>query len=484
LSEHWKTNNHTAFQGITLDYYRFTTDNMIRTFCEEKEAIRAHSELPVTTNFMGLYKPLDYHRWAPHLDFASWDNYPPDENSAHRMALAHDLMRGLKDGQPFWVMEQTPSTTASRDVNPVKKPGVLGLWAWQSIAHGADATLYFQMRQNRGACEKYHGAVLNHSGRTDTRVFLEVAELGEQLAALADETLGLRTPARAALIVDWDSWWALEMSDGPNRHLGYVDTILRFYTPLWEAGVLLDVIPVTADLDGYDVVVAPALHLLKGDIATRLVNVARRGGTVISNVMSGRVDANDQAFPEVAPGPLAPLFGIRVDETDARSWDDPVSLSSSLRDPITHAEESPTARAGYLVYDIIQLNGAEPVATYTDDWFKGTPAATRHGIGQGDAWYLGTVFDEATMRTIIHSAIHRHALVSPFAAATGLEHTRRGHIDFLLNHHDAPHRLTMPFAGTDLITNRAYAVGDTVTLNPTDVMVVAREDNESGEEGN
>src|SRR6185312_5266888 len=146
LTEHWRGPDHTAFQGITLDYHRFMSDAMLANFRAEKAAVRAHSDRPVTTNLMGLYRPVDYHRWADDLDFASWDNYPPDDTSQARMALAHDLMRGLKGGLPFWVMEQTPSTTASRDVNPLKRPEVLGLWSWQSVAHGADAVLYFQMR--------------------------------------------------------------------------------------------------------------------------------------------------------------------------------------------------------------------------------------------------------------------------------------------------------------------------------------------------
>ncbi|WP_416904916.1 beta-galactosidase [Micromonospora echinospora] len=151
LTEHWRGPDHTAFQGITLDYLRFTSDAMLTNFRDEKAAIRESSpDLPVTTNFMGMYRPLDYHRWAPHLDFVSWDNYPPDDTSAARTAFAHDLMRGLKDGQPFWLMEQTPSVTACRDVNPLKRPGVLRLWSWQAVAHGADAVLFFQLRASRG----------------------------------------------------------------------------------------------------------------------------------------------------------------------------------------------------------------------------------------------------------------------------------------------------------------------------------------------
>lgn len=170
---------------------------------------------------MGLYKTLDYFKWAKHLDIISWDNYPPTMQSQARMALTHDLMRGLKQGQPFWLMEQTPSTTACRDVNPVKRPGVMRLWSYQAVAHGSDSVLFFQMRHSKGASEKYHGAIINHGGRNDTRVFKEVKQLGQELTLLGDAVVGARTKAKVALLFDWDSWWAVELSDGPTRHLSY-----------------------------------------------------------------------------------------------------------------------------------------------------------------------------------------------------------------------------------------------------------------------
>ncbi|MDR2973634.1 MAG: beta-galactosidase [Propionibacteriaceae bacterium] len=318
LSEHWKGEDYTAFQGTTLDYRRFMTDALLDCFLGEKEAIRRHdANTPVTTNFMGLFRPIDYFRWSEHLDFASWDNYPPDMHSEVRMALTHDLNRGLKKGQPFWVMEQTPSRTASRDVNPLKRPGVMGLWSWQAVAHGADAVLFFQMRASRGACEKYHGAVIDHSGRTDTRTFREVAALGAQFHDLADLTIGATTPARVALIWDWDSWWAWEMTDGVNRHLKYMDLVLSYYRAFWKLGVDVDVVPMDANLTKYDIVLAPLMHMIKGDIIDRLQVVAQRGGTVVTGLMSGRVDESDNAILCHAGSVLAELAGIQIEEVDA-----------------------------------------------------------------------------------------------------------------------------------------------------------------------
>lgn len=465
LTEHWRGPDHTAFQGITLDYLRFTTDALLGCFLAEKEVIRAHDrDTPVTTNFMGTFRPLDYHRWAPHLDFASWDNYPPLDAPPTRPALAHDLMRGLKDGAPFWLMEQTPSTTACRDVNPLRRPGELRLATFQAIAHGADAALYFQMRASRGACEKYHGAVIGHAGRDDTRVFREVAELGGDLESLGDRTLGARTPARAALLFDWDSWWALEISDGPSRLVKYPDVVHAYYRAAREAGADLDVIPQSADLTDYDVVLAPALHMVKGDLASRLEAVAARGGTVLTTFLSGRVDEHDRAFPTDVPGPLAPLMGIRVDEWDAR----PPEFTQTV------PELGAKAR---LVFEIVLLRGAEPVATYGTDFYAGTPAVTRNRSGSGEAWYVATALDQPGVDQVVRRILTGHDLLGPYADHPAVETATRVAPDgtrllFLLNHAPEPARLTAHATATDLLTGKRVEQGEPLALDPLGVAIL------------
>lgn len=465
LTEHWRGPDHTAFQGITLDWFRFTTDALLGCFLAEKEVIRAHDpDTPVTTNFMGTFRPLDYHRWAPHLDFASWDNYPPLDAPPTRPALGHDLMRGLKDGAPFWLMEQTPSTTACRDVNPLRRPGELRLATFQAIAHGADAALYFQMRASRGACEKYHGAVIGHAGRDDTRVFREVAGLGRELESLGDRTLGARTPARTALLFDWDSWWALEISDGPSRLVKYPDVVHTYYRAAREAGADVDVIPQTADLTPYDVVLAPALHMVKGDLATRLEDVAARGGTVLTTFLSGRVDEHDRAFLTDVPGPLAPLTGIRVDEWDAR----PPEFTQTV--PELGAE----AR---LVFEIVLPRGAEPVATYGTDFYADTPAVTRNPYGDGEGWYVATALDQPGVDQVVRRILARHDLLGPYADHPAVETATRVAPDgtrllFLLNHTPEPAHLTTHTTATDLLTGKRVEQGAPLVLDPLGVAIL------------
>ncbi|MEV0175605.1 beta-galactosidase [Streptomyces sp. NPDC050803] len=465
LTEHWRGPDHTAFQGTTLDYFRFTTDALLGCFTAEKEAIRRYdADTPVTTNFMGMFRPLDYHRWAPHLDFASWDSYPPLDAPPTWPALAHDLMRGLKDGAPFWLMEQTPSTTACRDVNPLRRPGELRLATFQAVAHGADAALYFQMRASRGACEKYHGAVIGHAGRDDTRVFREVTEIGAELELLGGATLGARTPARTALLFDWDSWWALEISDGPSRLVKYQEVVHAYYRAAREAGADMDVVPQTADLTPYDVVLAPVLHMVKGDLAERLEAVAARGGTVLTTFLSGRVDEHDRAFLTDVPGPLAPLMGVRVDEWDARQEE----FAQYIPELDTEAR---------LVFEIVLPRGAEPVATYGNDFYAGTPAVTRHTYGAGEAWYVATALDRPGVDRVIRRILDRHDLLGPYADLPAVETATRVAPDgtrllFLLNHAPEPARLTAPATATDLLTGKRFQAKDPLVLDPRGVAVL------------
>jgi beta-galactosidase len=145
-SEHFEYER-TMFQGISLDYRRFMSDSLLHCYQLERDVIReVIPDAVITTNLMGFYKPLNYKDWAKQMDFVSWDNYPSNEATYAETAMSHDLMRGIKQGDPFVLMEQTPSVTNWLPYNALKRPGVMRLWSYQAVAHGADTVMFFQMR--------------------------------------------------------------------------------------------------------------------------------------------------------------------------------------------------------------------------------------------------------------------------------------------------------------------------------------------------
>lgn len=472
LSEHYGRENVTAFQGITLDYMRFNSDSILNNFIAEKEVLKkATPAIPVTTNFMGMYRPLDYFKWAEHLDFISWDNYPPDMKSEARMALTHDLMRGLKKGKPFWLMEQTPSTTACRDFNAVKRPGVMRLWSYQAVAHGSDSVLFFQMRQSKGASEKYHGAVLDHSGKTDTRVCIETAKLGQELAKIGDAFTGAESKARIAIVFDWDSWWAVEISDGPSRYVSYQKTMIDYYKALFHYNVDIDLISVDDDFSSYKLVIAPLLHMMKNNFDQRIEQFVQKGGTFLTTYLSGIVDENDNAILSERPGLLKKLMGIRIDETDTLHPDDKNHIEL-IADGLEGTYSCDT------IFDLIQAKEAEAVAVYGDDFYKGMPAVTKNHFGAGKTWYVGAQVEAGFLKQLFGKILEDLAIQNPINAEGGIEIRSRFKDEeqyvFILNHAQKARKAVLDGVYRSLLDDRQYNGSETIEIAAKDVMILKK----------
>ena len=379
LSEHF-AENRTTFQGISLDYRRFNSEGMLKCFQAEYDAIKSViPDAKITTNLMGFYKPLDYQKWAKSMDFISWDNYPANEDPYSRIAMNHDLMRGIKGGQPFALMEQTPSVTNWLAYNALKRPGVMRLWSYQAMAHGADTVMFFQMRRSIGACEKYHGAVIDHVGNENTRVFREIAAMGQELKELGDNTLGARYHAKAAVFVDWDNWWGIEYSAGPSCDLRYLDEVFNYYRALEEQNYAVDIIGTEDDLELYDVVIAPILYMTKGDYDEKIRSFVKNGGTFVTTFFSGYVDEHDLVITGGYPGRLRDILGIWVEESDALPTD-----------KCNHFIYNGNVYQAKLLCDIMHLEGAVELSEYQEDFYAQTPVITVNSYGKGKAYYVGT----------------------------------------------------------------------------------------------
>ncbi len=441
--------------GLTIDYRRFQSDSMLECFKLERDALRAITpDLPITTNLMGTYPHLDYRAWAKELDVVS-------------IAFLHDLNRGLKDGRPFILMEQTPSSQNWQPVNALKRPGVLRLWSYLALAHGADTVMYFQWRRGRGGCEKFHGAVVEHGGRSDTRVFREVSTLGAELASLGATMLGATTPARVAILFDWNNWWALDAAIGPIQDKAYVATVRKHYQALWRRNVPVDVVFSDSDLSGYDMLIAPLLHMVKPGLAERIEALVARGGTFVTTYFSGVVDETDLAF-EGYPGPLSKVLGMRVEEIDA--------LYDGQINHIVMADGSGSYTCARLC-DIIHSEGAHVYATYGDDFYAGTPAVTENHFGDGWAYYLASDPEESFLDTFYKRLLAAYAitplLTTPPGVEVTLRQTERQDLLFILNHNPAEATIGLPAGARYADRLRGQEISGNLRLAGYDVRILA-----------
>lgn len=470
-----------SLHGLTLDWKRFVSDQTIDFFLHESATLRAITpDIPITTNLMGTYPVINYWRLAPHLDVASWDSYPtwhgqePDWILGSRVAFLHDLNRSLKGGKPFMLMESTPSMTNWQPVAKLKRPGMHVLSSLQAVAHGSDTVQYFQWRKSRGSSEKFHGAVVDHVGHENTRVFRDVSEVGSILEHL-DPVIGTSVPAQVAVIYDWENRWAIEDAHGPRQHgRDYQLTCEAHHRAFWKQGIPVDVIDMNAPLDRYSLVVAPMLYMVRPGVAERFTEFVEAGGTLVITYWSGVVDEHDLCFLGGFPGPLKDLAGIWAEEIDA--------LYEGENNRLVMLPDNGLGLTGEytcsMLCELIHADQARVLATYGDDFYAGSPAVTVHQTGLGQTYYVATRTDELFLADL-YGALARQrglprALESALPEGVTAQVRTDGERDFIFvqNFTDGDKTVTLPADGEyhDLISKQRTI--ETLTLSPFGVQIL------------
>jgi beta-galactosidase len=463
--------------GQLLDWRRFSSDALLACFLAERSVLKEVTpDIPVTTTFLSMHKNLDYWKWAANEDVVSNDAYPdPADASAHvSAAMDYDLMRSLAGNRPWLLMEQAPSAVSWRAVNVPKTPEQRRLWSLQTVARGADGVMHFQWRASRAGAEKFHSALLPHGG-TQSRGWRETVRLGEDLANLA-EIAGTRIESTVAIILDWNSWWALEAEDHPSSRIRLKDQMLSWYSILHRWNHVVDFVPPDADLTAYKVVLAPNLYAISTENASRLTDYVHGGGYLVVGFFSGIVDELDHIHQSADgsgggyPGPLKEVLGVAVDEW----WPIPDGHSTTVT--FTADEEAAKAKKKHhhsysgIGYhhtpsaarwsEWLGTTTARTVAHYTHGALKDRPAVTRNEFGEGRAWYVSCDLG-ADIEKVLGEAV-RPAVVWPSLASTlafnGIEVVCRSSEShryyFLLNHTDSPVELgsAVPFGAVNLLT--------------------------------
>ncbi|MGF1470921.1 MAG: beta-galactosidase [Rubrobacteraceae bacterium] len=449
-----------------LDFRRFSSDALLECFLMEKGILReATPEVPITTNFMGFFKPLDYWRWAAHEDVVSDDSYPdPSDPEAHiGAAMNRDLMRSLGGGKPWVLMEQTTVRVNWRERNAPKKPGQMRLWSHQAVARGADGIMFFQWRASKAGAEKFHSAMVPHGEPEQSRSWQEVKRLGAELARL-DALPGAGGEAEVAILLDWENWWALELDSKPSAAVRMLDGLYSFYKPLFESNVPVDFAHPGSELSKYKLVLAPHLYLVSDAVAENLRRFVSEGGYLLMSFFSGIVDERDHVRLGGYPAPFREMLGLRVEDFS------PLAAGEANRVVTNEGGVYDCSLWG----DLIHLEGAEPLATYENDFRAGIPAATRHEFGAGYAYYLGTRPEEAYTAQLVSEACDAAGVRTPPKTPPGIEAVRRKaggrSFLFLLNHNHEEVQLPLDVASKDLLTGDSHA--GRLTLEPRGVAVL------------
>ncbi len=452
-----------------LDFMRFSSDELLACYELEHAVLTEHSPgVPVTTNFMRFFKPLDYWKWAEHEDVVSDDVYqdPADPDAGMRAAMAGDLMRSLGHGRPWMLMEQTSNRVNWRDVNVAKAPGQMRLWSYQALSRGADGVMFFQWRQSRAGAEKFHSAMVPHGPPDHSPTWHEVVRLGNELTRL-DAVCGTRVTADVAILHDWESWWALELPSKPSIRVHHIDQLESYYRHLFDANLVADFARPSGDLSGYRLVLAPSVYLVSDEAAANLTAYVEAGGTLVMSFFSGIVDPFEHIRLGGYPEPFRRLLGLEVVD-----W---FPLADDEKVKIKFADGAQSH--GDVWSELITLAGAEALAQFSGSTLDGRPAVTSHRFGEGRAIYIATQPERAAMARILGATIAEAGVKPVLEAPPGVSAVRRSgprsSLLFLLNHRDVQVEVPVADPGVNLVDGTEVHRG-LVHLGPRGVAVIRK----------
>jgi len=461
--------------SLNLEWRRFSSDSWVRYQEIQVDIIRKHAPHQIIThNFMGLYKDLDYFKLAEPLDLVSFDYYPMwnREVNLAASAMAHDVMRSLKK-KPYWIME-LQSGAVRTERAPIPRPGEIRLWTIQSVARGADGTIYFRWRSCRFGCEEYWHGILDHDG-VPRRRYSEVKKVSEELRKIAPHVAGTSVEAEAAIALDYDNIWALDLEDdyADKNYYGISSwqPALDCYTALYSRNIRVDFVnPTVENMGKYKAVFVPSMMLLNDRIEKNLKSYVKEGGFLIATPRTGAKDRNNVIVDEPLPGRLADLFGMTIEEYTGLPGDKKVEIKTAKAELGSEGKYTCGNWA-----EMLSLKEARAAARYQKGLYSGKPAVTLNKYGNGTAIYVGTFASAAFYTALVDWLTRKRKIETVLPSAAGLEATKRsgsdGQIFFALNFNEDALKIACDGKEfRDLLTGKKIA--DTLRVEGLDARIL------------
>jgi beta-galactosidase len=295
-----------------------------------------------------------------------------------------DVVRSVSAPAPWWVTElQAGPTmfTGSRPLNPTA--GEITRWLWDGIGNGTRAVVFWLWHPRTEGNEAGEWGLAGPSGESTprTRATKAVVDVLRKHAAFFKSAKPVR--ARAAILYNSDAMmlYAVDSRIRPTDDI--TESLMGCYKALHRAHIPVDFIDTseleTGKAENYRVLYLPYSYALSGKSAEAIRQFVKNGGTVWADGLVGWKNERGVTL-EFPPGPLADVFGFRIEDIDAQ-WE-PFALGG--RDD----------KAGESWRCVI---GQGPRRVLLSD-SAGRPTAVEHSFGKGRAIYYGSAVSLAYFR--------------------------------------------------------------------------------------
>lgn len=162
-------------------------------------------------------------------------------------AFRHDLCRGAGNGR-WRVSGQQCGAVTGEARRIVPAAGMIRLWSWEAVAHGAEQVFYAPWIERPGAA-----GLLRADSETD-QGYAEAARVAREFEFVPR---GETRPAPVALLFDAEARWAFDIEPWGVDD-AYLRLVFDFYQALRRLGLDVDVVG-PAEMPPHRLVVAPSL---------------------------------------------------------------------------------------------------------------------------------------------------------------------------------------------------------------------------------
>ena len=412
---------------------------------------------------------IDLFDLAAAIDFVSIDSQAAIGEQAAEIAFGIDLIRCLKKNDKikapggedgFWVMEQKAGSAAWEGVNSTVRPGVIRKFTHQLISRGANGVCFFYWRQPLVGPEKFYGGVLNHEGSGNNRMYKEICQISEEIKKLAPILKGTHVVADTCILINFENNWAIDQPLAHNKFFKQKEHILAYYRALHDKNIPVDFARPPSDDEGleelkkYRLVIAPSLHMLDPGQAQRLAWYVYEGGTLIGTCNTALIDEHHIA-PKGYPQELIDMFGLTVKESDIL----PPGRENSLN--FKGSFKTSKQHFGKLWCDIIEPGECQTLATFSREFYTGSPAVTINEYGSGKAIYIGTVGHQEFYSDVmawLRAQLGLYSLIKvPDTVEVSMRQNEQSRLYFVINHQNGPVRINFLKTTHDFLTGEKFS---------------------------
>lgn len=385
--------------SFLLDWKLFHSDLIVDFLKEQTTIIRKYCKKQfITHNYMGFADTVDYYKLGKELDFVSHDQYPggffgkQPHADHYEMAAMLDVVRSYKD-KPFWIMEQQSGITGWEVMGRAPEPGQLSAWTIQSVAHGADAVVFFRWRVCAVGTEQYWHGILPHSGNPGRR-FYELKDTIKEMKPIMEEMKGSMPKPEVGIVFSFQQNYAFHIQP-QNPKLSYIKQVQKYYKEFYQKNIVTDFVPESGDFGKYKLLIAPLQYLMNKDLEDKYFEYVKNGGHLVLTMRTGVKDNYNVCMTErELPGRLSELTGVEVLDYDCLN-------EASVKVKFLGKEYD-----SFIWSDLMRTEKTVDImGTYASEFYKGEACITKNRYEKGICYYVGTEPGEELMEAFLYELI-------------------------------------------------------------------------------